>query len=324
MSVLFLVSQAETRRSHAGIASADLSVTKVDSPDPVNAGSNLNYTITVTNNGPDAATNSSWSDPLPAATTFTALSAPEGWSCITPEIGDSGTVSCSNSSFGVGSAVFTLTVAVAPTVPAGTTISNTATATSGTPDGNANNNSGTAISTVLSPANVKGTKSHSGGTTPGSTISYLIILSNNGNSDQQDNPGDEFTDVLPSSLTLVSASASGGTAIANIATNTVSWNGVVSAGDTITITIDATIKAGTEEQTISNQGTISYDADGNGTNEASTSTNIDSFSVGPSAQNADLGVTKTAPDTATFDSDITYVITVVNGGPDTATSATLT
>ncbi len=34
---------------------ADLAITKVDTPDPVIAGTNLTYTITVTNNGPDAA-----------------------------------------------------------------------------------------------------------------------------------------------------------------------------------------------------------------------------------------------------------------------------
>jgi len=260
LSVLLFVSPLVTRRSHAALGIADLAVTKVDSPDPVNTGSNLTYTITVNNNGPDAAANASWSDTLPSGTSFVSLPDVSGWSCTTPAAGDSGTVSCSNPSFAVGSSVFTLTVAVAPTVPAGTILSNTATATSSTPDGNSGNNSGTATSTVLSPANVTGTKGRSGGSTPGSTLSYLIILSNSSNSDQQDNPGNEFTDVLPADLTLVAASASGGTATATIGTNTVTWNGVVPANDTVTITIDATIKTGTEDHTIANQGTISYDA----------------------------------------------------------------
>src|SRR5437773_10710735 len=227
LSVLLFVSPAETKRGHAALASADLSISKVDTPDPVNTGSNLTYTITVSNNGPDTAANASWSDTLPPGTTFVSMPDVSGWSCTTPAAGDSGTVSCSNPSFAVGSSVFTLTVAVAPTVPAGSTLSNTATATSSTPDGNPGNDSGTATTTILSPANVTGNKSVLGGTTPGSTVNYVIVLSNSSGSDQQDNPGNEFTDVLSTDLTLVSASANGGTATANTGTNTVTWNGVV-------------------------------------------------------------------------------------------------
>jgi uncharacterized repeat protein (TIGR01451 family) len=324
VSVLLFVSLAATRRSDAAPAIVDLSVTNVDSPDPVNTGSNLTYTITVTNGGPDAASNASWTDTLPAGTTFVSLPSVGGWSCTLPEAGDTGTVSCSNPSFAVGSSVFTLTVAVAPTVAAGTTLSNTATATSSTPDGNPGNDSSTATTTVLSPANVTGNKSRSGGGTPGSSLSYLIILSNSSNSDQQDNPGNEFTDVLPADLTLVAANASGGTATINTGTNTVTWNGVVPANDSITISIDATIEAGTEDHTIANQGTISYDADGNGTNEASGFTNTDSFVVGASTGNADVGVIKLASaEEVVADSDVTYTITVTNGGPDPAANATL-
>src|SRR5205807_8985744 len=160
------------------------------------------------------------------------------------------TVSCSNPSFSVGSSVFTLKVAVASTVPAGSTPTNTATPTSSTPDGNPGNETGTATTTVLSPANVTGNKSRSGGSTAGASLSYLIVLSNSSGSDQQDNPGNEFTDVLPADLTLVGASASGGTATANTGTNTVTWNGVIPANDSVTISIDATIKTGTETHTI--------------------------------------------------------------------------
>ena len=45
--------------------------------------------------------------------------------------------------------------------------------------------------------------------------------------DQQNNAGNEFIDVLPASLTLVSASATSGTAVANVGTNTVTWNGAI-------------------------------------------------------------------------------------------------
>ena len=48
---------------------------------------------------------------------------------------------------------------------------------------------------------------------------------------------------------------------------TVTWNGTIPPSGTVTITINATINQGTTGQTISNQGTINYDADGDGTND---------------------------------------------------------
>jgi uncharacterized repeat protein (TIGR01451 family) len=129
-------------------ASADLSVTKVDTPDPVVAGTNLTYTITVTNAGPSSAASASLSDTLPAGTTFVSLPAVAGWSCTPPAVGAGGTVSCSNPSFAAGSAVFTLTVAVDPTVSEGTVLSNTATVSASTSDPNPGNESAKAMTTV--------------------------------------------------------------------------------------------------------------------------------------------------------------------------------
>jgi len=46
-----------------------------------------------------------------------------------------------------------------------------------------------------------------------STATYTVVLSNSSTFAQQDNPGNEFIDVLPAGLTLVSASATSGTAV---------------------------------------------------------------------------------------------------------------
>ena len=70
LTVFQFASPAKTRRSHEEVASADVSVTKVDIPDTVNHVSNLTYPIIVKNNGADAAANASWSDTLPAETIF--------------------------------------------------------------------------------------------------------------------------------------------------------------------------------------------------------------------------------------------------------------
>ena len=59
----------------------------------------------------------------------------------------------------------------------------------------------------------------------GGTVTYTVVLTNNGTGNQADNAGNEFTDVLPAGLTLVSATATSGTAVATVGTNTVTWNG---------------------------------------------------------------------------------------------------
>ena len=66
------------------VSSADLAVTDADSPDPVAAGSNITYTQVVTNNGPSAADNATYVAPVPANTTLVSITAPSGWSCLTP------------------------------------------------------------------------------------------------------------------------------------------------------------------------------------------------------------------------------------------------
>ncbi|MBK6407397.1 MAG: DUF11 domain-containing protein [Holophagales bacterium] len=62
-------------------------------------------------------------------------------------------------------------------------------------------------------AEVSGTKTVAGPRLVGTTATYTVVLSNAGPGDQPDNPGAEFTDVLPSGLALVSRDASTNTAV---------------------------------------------------------------------------------------------------------------
>lgn len=280
----------------AAFQSADLSVAKTDSPDPVVVGTNLTYTITVTNSGPDAAPNASMSDTLPAGTTFVSLASPAGWSCTTPAVGATGTVSCSNASFAVGSAVFTLTVSVAPGVASGTVLSNTASVSSATGDPVTDNNSATTTTTVTTVALLSATKTVAGTGIPGTALVYTITVMNNGTGTQADNPGHELVDVLPSSLTLVSAGATSGTAVATVATNTVTWDGSIPAGGSVTITINATISpSATPGLVITNQATLAYDADGNGTNEAGAATDDPATGAGGDGTNVTIAANARGP-----------------------------
>jgi len=105
---------------------ADLSITKSDSPDPVTAGNNLTYTITVTNvstaaNG-TTATGASVSDSLPANTSFVSVSGSAGVTCTET----AGSISCTLPNLGPGgSATITYVVKVNASFT-GPSVSNTA------------------------------------------------------------------------------------------------------------------------------------------------------------------------------------------------------
>jgi uncharacterized repeat protein (TIGR01451 family) len=125
---------------------AELALTKSDSPDPVSSGADVTYTITLTNNGPGTATSATVTDPLPPGTTYVSCSASLG-SCSGPAVGTNGTVTLNPMDMGPLSSV-TLTIVANVNAGPGTVISNTATASSSTPDSNLANNSDTEATTV--------------------------------------------------------------------------------------------------------------------------------------------------------------------------------
>ncbi|MCL4295825.1 MAG: S8 family serine peptidase [Anaerolineae bacterium] len=95
---------------------ADLAITKSDNPDPVQAGSQLTYTIVVTNNGPATANGVVVTDTLDANTTFVSSSL--GAACTH----SSGVVTCNLGGLTPGqSTSFTITVNVSATAPTGIT-----------------------------------------------------------------------------------------------------------------------------------------------------------------------------------------------------------
>ncbi len=136
----------------ASATEADVSITKTASPEPVNQGTNLTYTLQVTNNGPAVAQGVTVSDPLPGEVTFTSVSATQG-SCIYTAA--TTTVSCSLNSISVGGlAIVTINVS-ANTFSSSTLSTNTATVSATTNDPNLTNNSSSATSTIQSPTAVQ-------------------------------------------------------------------------------------------------------------------------------------------------------------------------
>lgn len=112
--------------------SADLSLTKSDSPDPARVRAKLGYKIEVTNLGPDTATNVTVSDELPAGVTFGFARSAQG-TCTHA----GGTVTCDLGALAHGASAV-VKIAVRPT--ASGTITNTADVSATEADQNLANN----------------------------------------------------------------------------------------------------------------------------------------------------------------------------------------
>jgi len=149
----YLLSIDATGRGDAQ-ASADLSVTTTDAPEPVEAGGLLTYTVAMLNSGPDAALDAEMLAFLPDVTTFQSIAGPMtngSWSCTVPAIGRRGKVSCTTKCFGPGnSATFTITVRVDPCVGS-TSLTATLIASSTTADPNPANSMATEQTPVIDP-----------------------------------------------------------------------------------------------------------------------------------------------------------------------------
>ena len=245
--------------------SADLALTMVASAPTVYPGAPVTFTLTVRNNGVDPAYSLNVLESFPA---FPALN--PGSYAASQGVYSPSTGVWSLGSLGSG---FTATLSITITAPvmAGP-LTNSGTAGSTTADPNTANNSASASVQVISPAALAATKTAAGSFAPGSTVTYTIVISNASAYAQFDNPGDEFVDVLPAGLVLQGASATSGTPTVDNVTGTVRWNGSIPGNGSVTITITAWIMANTAGQSVSNQGTVYFDADGNGTNESSALT----------------------------------------------------
>ena len=125
---------------------ADLAVSITDIPDPVASGQRLSYTITVNNLGPNVANDVSITTSHPANTTLASVTS-NGSKCTAPAAGLSGSISCNFTAIPVnGSASITVTVNVI--AASGSTLTESGSVTSGTPDPNMGNNSASTTTTV--------------------------------------------------------------------------------------------------------------------------------------------------------------------------------
>ncbi|HWS72248.1 MAG TPA: DUF11 domain-containing protein, partial [Thermoanaerobaculia bacterium] len=151
-------------------AQPDLAVTK-SGPASFQAGQNLVYTVVVTNAGTLPAANSFVSDTTPAGINFVSNSG----GCANP-------YPCALGTLAPGQTVTITSTYSVPAAYAGTTISNTATASTSSSDGNPSNNSGSVTTprSTAGGADVSITKTGPGFAHPGDLINFTIVVKNNG------------------------------------------------------------------------------------------------------------------------------------------------
>lgn len=304
-------------------ADANLAITASDAPDPVTNGQNVTFTINVTNGGPDAAPNAHMVAAPHPSLVYQSHTAPAGWSCTTPAVGNAGVVDCSTASLANGgTAEFTVVTKLVAAGSGGTLNSNFTTNSSVQDPDQTNNSVEVFTNWIGQTSDLAITKDTlSTAAAQGSTITYTISTANNGPDDASNVT---VTDVLPPQLLFQSITAPAGWSCTTPAAGT---NG------TITCTIATFVNGGTAQFTLVT--TVAPDATGSIANSATIGSSTASDPNGGNsggasgavvvAGTADLGVSKgTNSTTATPGGTVIYTITLTNFGPDPAASVVMT
>ncbi|MBV8518549.1 MAG: DUF11 domain-containing protein [Acidobacteria bacterium] len=218
---------------------ADLSIAKT-APSNVLAGNPINYTLTVSNAGPDAASGVTVTDLLPAGHSGITASG-TGWNCNVVTL----TVTCTATSMLATGAAPAITIsATTPSVPS--TILNTATVASAN-DTNAGNDSGSATVTLDAPqADVELTSQTPAGSVATSTpVSITFVLTNHG---PQSATGVTLTATIPSSLAFNGATPASGSC--GFAAGTLTCNvGTIAPLGSVNVVVNLTTGTTTGTQT---------------------------------------------------------------------------
>jgi uncharacterized repeat protein (TIGR01451 family) len=279
---------------------ADLHLVKTVSDSTPNVGDTITFTVTLTDSGPDPATNVMVQDLLPAGLSFASSTPSQGFYLSGTGTWTVGTVTTL--------APQTLQIQAIVVSPSAQT--NTATISHADQfDPNTGNNSGSATETPQQ-ADLRLTKTVSNSApNVGDTITFTVTLSNNG-----PDTGTNVTvqDFLPAGLTFVSATPSQGSYNAGLGTWTV---GTVTTSTPQTLQIQATVVSASAA---TNTASLSH------ADQFDPNTANNSASASETPQQADLQLANIVSNpTPILGDPITFTVTLSNNGPDTATNVTV-
>jgi uncharacterized repeat protein (TIGR01451 family) len=307
---------------------ADLRIKKsVDNsiPDP---GDTITFTITVYNDGPDAATNVTVEDVIPSGYTYSAGTIAGGDS--RDDSGDPVLTWTINSLASSSNVNLTFQVVVQATG----TYKNVAQVTASDqydPDSTPNNDDGDQSeddedSETASPptADLAIQKAvNDPNPNVGDTITFTITVYNYG-PDAATNVTVE--DVIPGGYTYVASSIAGGDSRDDSGDPVLTWtiNSLASSSN-VNLTFQVVVQAtGTYKNVAQVTASDQYDPDSTPNNDDGDQSEDDEDSETASPQQADLRLDKTVNDPTPNPGDtITFTITVYNDGPDTATNVTV-
>ncbi|WP_407409737.1 CARDB domain-containing protein, partial [Methanobrevibacter sp.] len=284
---------------------ADLEIIKTVSNVTAHKGDSISWTITVTNNGPDAAVNVVVSDVIPAGLIYNGV--------ISVDDGSFDGKVWSVDEIASGKSLVLVINTTVDTTNA--TIPNVVNVTSDTYDPNETNNNASNSTVVPPEADLEviivnnfeesGDVCHNG-----DTITWTITVTNHGPDAAVNST---LKDVLPEGVVYVSHSTPNGTYDNEKAV----WSiGELPVGETVTLTIVTT--ANTTNATVYRNVSVSSD-----TYDPNLSNNYDNSSVVIPPE-ADLTINKTVSNASAHKGDsISWTITVTNNGPDAAVNVTV-
>lgn len=263
-------------------------------------GTNVVFTINVTNNGPSNASNTVVTDLLPSGYTYSSHTLTAG-----TYVSSTGVWTVGNLNNGI-----TRTLTITATVLNAGNYTNTATATSNNIDPNTNNNTASAITAPIKNADLSVIKTVSN-TTPnvGSNVIFTVTVTNNGPSTASNII---ITEAFPSGYTVNNVTVSAGQYNPNI--NWTNFNLI--SGQSATLTANVTVNSsGNYLNTATiNSSSVVDPVSSNNTSSATTTPN----------PVTDLSVTKTVNNqTPLVGSNVIFTIVVSNAGPSNATGVSI-